>query len=304
LSSATASIIIPTYNAAQSVARALASLEALPNMHIAEILVCDDGSDDETEVTVRGFADRLPVQYLSQQNLGFRAAAARNLGIKKATGDVSIFIDSDVVLPRGFLNAHIMRHRNSARARLIFGYRRRVRIAPPPDTQLSQIGEYEPDHREAQLAPNGLALKQSKTPWYFAYSCNISVSGDLRRQLFDEDFIGWGNEDLEFAYRAVASGAEIAAAPEASLWHIDEGQIRDPFRRVLSEADFTSFVLNTVRMQMKHASDRELGSHLEADLVGYRVEGDRCVSDLSQRDPLPIRRWATERIIKASSCGG
>jgi glycosyltransferase involved in cell wall biosynthesis len=300
---ARASVIIPAYNAAPSVARTLASLEALPGEHLAEILVCDDGSEDDTEMTVKRFAGRLPAHYLRQENQGFRAAAARNLGIKLATGNVSIFIDADVVLPLGFLEAHILRHRSAIRDSLVFGYRRRVGIAPPPNAQLPQIADYEPDHREAQLAPEGLALEQSATPWYFAYSCNMSVSGDLRRQLFDEDFVGWGNEDLEFAYRAVASGADISAAPEASLWHVDEGRIRDPFRRDPSMADFTSFIINTVRMQMKHASDPVLWSHLEADLSGYRVEGDRCVADPAQTDPLPIKLWATARLGRTSHCG-
>ena len=301
---AKASVIIPTYNAAPSVARTLASIEALPSVHLAEVIVCDDGSEDDTEVVVKGFAHRLPVYYLRQEDEGFRAAAARNLGIKQATGDVSRFIDADVVLPLGFLEANILRHEGSFRDRLVFGYRRRVRNAPSPNSQLPEITDYEPDHREAQLAPAGLALKQSPTPWYFAYSCNLSVSGALRRQLFDEDFVGWGNEDLEFAYRAFASGAEITAAPEASLWHIDDGQIRDPFRRNPSKADFTSFVLNTVRMQLKHASDPVLWSLLDADLVGYRVEGDRCLADSSQTDPLPIRLWALTHIRKTPNCEG
>jgi glycosyltransferase involved in cell wall biosynthesis len=298
---ATASVIIPTYNAAPSVARTLASLEALPAKHLAEVFVCDDGSEDGTEETVKRFASRLPVHYLRQEKHGFRAAAARNIGIKRAKGDISIFIDADVVLPLRFLEAHILRHHTPIQGRLVFGYRRRVRIAPLPSTELSQIIDYETDHREAQLAPEGQALKQSTTPWYFAYSCNLSVSGQLRRQLFDEEFVGWGNEDLEFAYRAVASGAEIAAAPEASLWHVEEGPIRDPFRLDPNIADFTSFVLNTVRMQLKHASDPVLWSHLEADLVGYRVDGGRCLADACQSDSTPIRLWATSCLSKTSN---
>lgn len=288
----TVSVIIPTYNAAPSVKRTLASIEALSAACLAEVFICDDGSEDDTELIVGQFASRLPVHYLRQEHLGFRAAAARNLGIRRATGDVLIFMDADVVLPLGFLDAHVLRHNGPVRDRLVFGYRRRVRSAPPPHTQLDRITEFEPDHREALLAPDGLALSQSQTPWYFAYSCNLSVSGTLRRQLFDEQFTGWGNEDLEFAYRAGASG-EIVAAPEASLWHVDEGRILDPFRGDPATADFTSFILNTVRMQIKHASDPVVWSHLEADLIGYRVEGSRCLADSSQTDPLPVRLWAT-----------
>ena len=290
------SIIIPTYNAAASLARTLASLEALPTTHLAEVLICDDGSVDYTKAIVNRYVGQLPLWYLRQEDHGFRAAAARNLGIKQSTGNILIFIDSDVVLPAGFLDAHILRHQNSTQDRLVFGYRRRVAVAPPPNTDLWQITDYEPDHREAQLAPVGRGLSQSPTPWYFAYSCNLSISGELRRQLFDESFVGWGNEDLELAYRAFTDGAELVAAPEASLWHVDEGRPRDPFRQEPSVADFSSFIINTMRMQLKHGSDSVLWSQLEANFIGYRIEGDRCLLDPSQDSPLPIKTWATSRL--------
>jgi glycosyltransferase involved in cell wall biosynthesis len=295
------SIIIPTYNAAPSLERTLASLAFQSRARLAEVIICDDGSVDDTEATVRGYAGTLPMRYLRQEDRGFRAAAARNLGIKEASGDITVFIDSDVILPRGFLRAHIRRHRGAVRDRLVVGYRRRVTVAPLPGSQLSQVEMYEPDHREAQLAPEGEGLQTSATPWYFAYSCNLSVSGDLRLQLFDEEFVGWGNEDLEFAYRAVLRGADIVAAPEASLWHVEEGPGRDPFRCDPSVANFDSLLENTVRMQMKHAADPVLWALLEADLIGYRLVGDRCVSDPTETDPWSIKQWATARVLAAAA---
>jgi glycosyltransferase involved in cell wall biosynthesis len=296
-----ASVIIPTYNAAASLARTLASLTFFSKEKLAEVFVCDDGSEDDTELTARRFNGKLPLNYLRQDHRGFRAAAARNLGIKRATGDVVIFMDSDVVLPRGFLDAHFESHEVCTRNHLVFGYRRRVSAPPPPNTDLYAITDYEPDHRETQLAPEGRGLHGSPTPWYFAYSCNLSVSGNLRSQLFDEDFIGWGNEDLEFAYRAVQSNSTIAAAPAASLWHVDEHDIRDPFRSDSHEADFSTFIINSVRMQLKHGSDPILWSLLEADLIGYRIENDRCICDSAHTDPISIRAWATAQLNKKPS---
>src|ERR1019366_4442788 len=97
-----ASVIIPTYNAARSLARTLQSLAAVRTPALAEVIVCDDGSSDSTPAVSRDFMPRLPLQYRRQEDVGFRAAAARNLGVRRATGDVLIFIDSDVMLPDGF----------------------------------------------------------------------------------------------------------------------------------------------------------------------------------------------------------
>jgi len=303
VASARATVIIPTFDAERSLARTLTSLTAFPETELAEVIVCDDGSADDTEGTALSFAGELPLQYLRQEHRGFRAAAARNLGIRRATSDIVILVDSDVVLPAGFLRAHIRRHRGAPSDRLVFGYRRRVRVAPHPNTRLACVADYEADHREARFGPKGREFEASPTPWYFAYSCNLSLSGHIRRQLFDENFVGWGNEDLEYAYRAMAGGARIVCAPEASLWHVDEGRTRDPFRCDSGEANFDSFIVNTVRMQRKHASDPVLWAHLEGDLVGYRIDGSRCVADPSQTDPRPIREWATKR-LESTSIGG
>lgn len=84
------SVIIPTYNRAEFVNEAIASVLAQTYAPV-EILVVDDGSTDETAAVVRGFGAR--VQYLYQVNRG--PAAARNVGILQARGDALAFLDSD-----------------------------------------------------------------------------------------------------------------------------------------------------------------------------------------------------------------
>jgi glycosyltransferase involved in cell wall biosynthesis len=291
-----ATIIIPTYNASKSLGRTLASLEALGTTALAQIIVCDDGSTDDTEEVVNSFSWQLPLLYRRQEDRGFRAASARNLGIKEATGDVVIFIDSDVVIPVRWLDAHLKYHQEGTNDRLVFGFRRRVIVAPPCNTELAAVSKYEPDHREALLFPHGERLSNPEALWYFAFSCNMSVGGGSRGLLFDEDFIGWGNEDLDYAYRVMKGGAELVCAPDATLWHVDDEPIRDVFRCDPAVADFGSFLTNAVRMLLKHSADPALRALLEADLIGYRVEGDLCVPDPANTDIGAIIEWATKRI--------
>lgn len=88
------SVIIPAYNAEQTIARAIASclLQSYPPF---EIIVVNDASKDNTErLLLTQFKDR--VQYISlQKNAG--AGAARNEGMKLATGDFIAFQDADDV---------------------------------------------------------------------------------------------------------------------------------------------------------------------------------------------------------------
>ena len=66
------------------------------------------GSTDGTVDWLHRHADQFPhVRLLEQDHKG--PAAARNLGVERATGDTIIFIDSDLVVLEGFLQAHARR---------------------------------------------------------------------------------------------------------------------------------------------------------------------------------------------------
>jgi glycosyltransferase involved in cell wall biosynthesis len=84
------SAIIPTYNRAQMVGRAISSAIA-QRYAPAEIIVVDDGSVDGTEEVVRRFGGK--VQYLRQHNSG--ASSARNRGVEAAQYEWVAFLDSD-----------------------------------------------------------------------------------------------------------------------------------------------------------------------------------------------------------------
>jgi GT2 family glycosyltransferase len=87
----TLSVVVPTYNRAHLLGRAIASVlrEIGPG---DEVLVVNDGSTDNTEELVKGFADTR-VRYFRQANAG--PGAARNRGVAEATGDLLAFLDSD-----------------------------------------------------------------------------------------------------------------------------------------------------------------------------------------------------------------
>jgi glycosyltransferase involved in cell wall biosynthesis len=86
------SVILPTYNRAYILKRALDSI--LEQTYKAlEIIVVDDGSTDNTAELVKGVGDPRIVYEKHPVNKGL--AAARNTGVRKASGDYISFLDSD-----------------------------------------------------------------------------------------------------------------------------------------------------------------------------------------------------------------
>lgn len=95
------SVIIPTYNRARQVVEAIESVKAQSYPAI-QIIVADDGSEDETAASVARFEN---VEYYYQENRG--QAAARNLGLSHAKGEYIASLDSDDLWHEDFLKVAV-----------------------------------------------------------------------------------------------------------------------------------------------------------------------------------------------------
>ena len=88
------SVVIPTYNRAEFLNRALLSV-ARQTLKCSEIIVVDDGSTDNTSAVLDNISNtvRVPLKVLKQKNKG--VASARNRGVACAENDYIVFLDSD-----------------------------------------------------------------------------------------------------------------------------------------------------------------------------------------------------------------
>jgi glycosyltransferase involved in cell wall biosynthesis len=89
----TFSIIIPTFNRGERLKIALNSLESQTYKNF-EIIICDDGSTDNTKEIVESFKNKLTIQYIWNENWG-GPARPRNIGIQASQTDWICFLDSD-----------------------------------------------------------------------------------------------------------------------------------------------------------------------------------------------------------------
>ena len=119
------SVVIPTFNRGPALARTLGAVLAsdLCSSDDLEVVVVDDGSVLPAQFAIAAAldaatADVSKIVWLRQQNHG--PAKARNAGFKRASGELVLFLDDDIVVPRGLVAGHAHAHRRAPGA-VVFG---------------------------------------------------------------------------------------------------------------------------------------------------------------------------------------
>jgi GT2 family glycosyltransferase len=206
-----ATVVIPTYRRRESVLRTLASLaeQTLPASDY-EVVVVVDGSDDGTREAVEGYAAPYALRAIWQENRG--RAAACNVGIAAARGDVVVVLDDDMTATRDLLAAHL--HAHEGREPLAVIGAAPVRIAPGMSAPARYVGTKFNGHLERLAAAGGpVSLREF-------YGGNLSVRRDVLERLhgFDERFRVYGNEDLELSIRLAEAGVRVVYDQAAIAW--------------------------------------------------------------------------------------
>ncbi|MEL6979954.1 MAG: glycosyltransferase [Pseudomonadota bacterium] len=251
------SVIIPTYNHHQHLALTLGSLWA-QDLDPArfEVIVVDDGSTDRTPEVCERFADRMSLSYFFQEDHGFRAAAARNVGLAAARGRTVVFLDTGVILAQNALSRHSRRFMRSGAAsiRLSYGVDEYSSVRNQQVTALLQRSAEEAAARdaaprgerereaatwraafEALRGANGLLdcrhrrlrdlshdLRGALAPWSIFWTSHVACRRDDALAIggFDEALTSWGGEDVDFGYRLAAGGVALVAETEYDSIHL------------------------------------------------------------------------------------
>ena len=96
------SIIVPVYNRPDEVDELLESLSS-QTLKDFEVVIVEDGSQKPCKDVCDKYADILDLHYYLKENSG--PGQSRNYGVERAHGKYVIILDSDVVLPTGYLAA-------------------------------------------------------------------------------------------------------------------------------------------------------------------------------------------------------
>lgn len=117
------SIIIPCYNCEKYIERTIKSVISQGEKNI-EVILVDDGSTDNTLKLAKQILSNSKLNYniISQKNKG--VSVARNIGIKHATGEYIIFLDSDDYIDENLINELEYCIKNDNLDSIVFGYDR------------------------------------------------------------------------------------------------------------------------------------------------------------------------------------
>ncbi len=247
------SVVVTTYNRSDALLAVLRAL-ALQRDRGFEVIVADDGSSAEHVQRVHAGAAGLGLDltHTWQADVGFTAAAARNMGVRQARGDYLVFLDGDCVPLPDFIASH---RRLARPGCLVNGSRV---LLGPALTERALRGEVDLPraspawwlgrrlagecNKWAGLAlrwPASLRRARAGFRWKGIRSCNLGVwRADCEAvDGFDEDFDGWGHEDADFVLRLHHHGCRRVdgfwATEVLHLWHREAA--RDQAQRNLDK---------------------------------------------------------------------
>ena len=214
------SIIIPVYNRPDEVDELLQSL-CEQTVKDFEVIIVEDGSINPCKDVCSKYAGILSLHYYAKENSG--PGQSRNYGAERANGKYVIILDSDVVLPSGYLQA--IEEELAQQPCEAFGG---PDAAHPDFTPVQKAISYS---MTSFFTTGGIRGGKAKLDKFYPRSFNMGIRRDVYQQLGGFTKMRFG-EDIDFSYRIVEAGYQPRLFPEAWVWHKRRTDFRKFFRQV------------------------------------------------------------------------
>ena len=223
------SIIVPVYNRPDEVDELLESL-CSQTLKDFEVVIVEDGSQKPCKDVCDKYAGILDLCYYYKDNSG--PGQSRNYGVERANGEYVIVLDSDVVLPKGYMQAvdTAITHHPSP-----------ITQHPSPITSFGGPDAAHPSFTPVQKAisysmtsfftTGGIRGGKAKLDKFYPRSFNMGIRRDVYQQLGGFSKMRFG-EDIDFSYRIVEAGYQPRLFPDAWVWHKRRTDFRKFFRQV------------------------------------------------------------------------
>ena len=214
------SIIVPVFNRPDEVDELLQSLVG-QTLKDFEVVIVEDGSEKPCKDVCDKYAGKIDLKYFMKKNSG--PGQSRNYGVERANGEYLIVLDSDVVLPEGYLKAvddELRREPADA-----FGG---PDCAHDSFTETQKAISYS---MTSFFTTGGIRGGKKKLDKFYPRSFNMGIRRDVYMHLGGFSKMRFG-EDIDFSIRIFKAGCKCRLFPEAWVWHKRRTDMRKFFRQV------------------------------------------------------------------------
>ena len=214
------SLIVPVFNRPDEVHELLESLTKQYCKDF-EVIIVEDGSQVPCQEIVQAYQNRLDIHYYNKPNSG--PGQSRNYGAERATGEYLIVLDSDCIIPEGYLDA-VRAELDTAPADAFGGPDR----AHDSFTDIQKAINYA---MTSFFTTGGIRGGKKKLDKFYPRSFNMGIRADVYRALGGFSKMRFG-EDIDFSIRIFKGGYKCRLFPEAWVWHKRRTDLRKFFKQV------------------------------------------------------------------------
>lgn len=214
------SYIIPVYNRPREVDQLLASL-ASQSLREFEVIVVEDGSSITCEDVIEYYERVLDIHYYNKPNSG--PGQSRNYGVERAKGEYVIILDSDVLLPKGYMAA-VDQELTAHPCDAFGGPDRAHRNFTPMQKAINYA-------MTSFFTTGGIRGGKKKMDKFYPRSFNMGVKRDVYNALGGFSKMRFG-EDIDFSTRIFKGGYQCRLFPEAWVWHKRRTDLKKFFKQV------------------------------------------------------------------------
>lgn len=223
-----ASIIICSYNKLSRLKATLKSFSQLADKNSFELIICDDGSGYNPCEIIN---NQLNMKFLSLNHQGL--SAARNKGIAAADGDLIIYSDDDLLVDNNFVSRHLKHHIENEHIAVVCKHNilhltdEEINSVVKNDNSFANIFiNSKEDPYAGQLS--NIIFKSGLSHHWIRANAGTSIKKDdlIEIGCFDENFIGWGFEDMELGYRLSKNNVSFLYDKNIQLYHLDHDRDR------------------------------------------------------------------------------
>lgn len=282
------SLIIPNYNGSKYIYNCLQSLSKV-NYPYLEVIVCDDASTDNSVDIINRFAKQDNRLKIIKNLFNQGAAAAKNKAVALSRGDIVVFMDNDIKLPKNWLQEL---------------------LAPlKSDPSLTATQSIIMDYDDQDLIQQAGGLITPTTGWLMGLHQNekyseivaqkrltlrsiVGVSGALAvRRSFFIKVKGFDtqearhSEDIDFSWRVWIFGGQIKLAPASMVFHKNKPLSDRMLMNATQEYIHFHLVRNSIRSMLKNYELYNILRFLSVFLV---LNSGRIIFALTQHNPAII----------------